>query len=98
MPSAHFPAPTAAIWLDMAALVNGGRLPEHVLPSCAVAAVVAAALPFVGLYLQRIQGPSGKRLEAWLPSSIGFAVRFEQCACKAQADAGPNAGIVALLC
>ncbi len=78
VPSAHFPAPTAAIWLDMAALVNGGRLPEHVLPSCAAAAAVAAALPFIALYLQRIQTPSAKRLEAWLPSSIGFAVRFDR--------------------
>ena len=77
VPSAHFPAPTAAIWLDMAALVNGGRLPEHVLPSCAAAAAVAAALPFVGLFLQRRQSPSAARLEAWLPSSVGFAVRVD---------------------
>jgi hypothetical protein len=76
VPSAHFPAPTAAIWLDMAALVNGGSLPEHVLPFCAVAAAVAAALPFVGFYLQRRQAAAAAtRWEAWLPSSIGFAVR-----------------------
>ena len=58
----------------MAALVNGGRLPEHVLPFCAVAALVAAALPFVGQYLQRRQAPDATRWEALLPSSIGFAV------------------------
>lgn len=53
VPGPVLPAPTAQIWLDMAKLVNGGRLPEKVGPFCAVAAAAAAALPLVQLVLGR---------------------------------------------
>ncbi|KAK9902795.1 hypothetical protein WJX75_006292 [Coccomyxa subellipsoidea] len=53
VPGPDFPAPTAEIWLDMADLVNGGELPEHVVPFCIVAAVVAACLPLAAFFLQR---------------------------------------------
>ncbi|KAF8059133.1 oligopeptide transporter [Scenedesmus sp. PABB004] len=45
VPGPVLPAPTAAIWLDMARLVNGGKLPERVAPFCVGAAALAAALP-----------------------------------------------------
>jgi len=42
VPSPSLPAPTAAIWVAMAQLANGGSLPPQVIPFCAVAAVLAA--------------------------------------------------------
>ena len=85
VPGPHFPAPTAAIWLDMAALVNGGSLPPHVLPFCGAAALCAAALPACAFLLQRAQATSMRepskhatvaaRIQHWLPSGISFAVR-----------------------
>lgn len=33
--------------------VNGGELPEHVVPFCIVAAAVAACLPLAAFFLQR---------------------------------------------
>ncbi|KXS20618.1 OPT superfamily oligopeptide transporter [Gonapodya prolifera JEL478] len=47
VPGPELGAPTAAIWLDMARIVNGGRLPESVLPWCIGAGVVGALLPVV---------------------------------------------------
>ncbi|KAK9800344.1 hypothetical protein WJX73_006522 [Symbiochloris irregularis] len=37
VPGPELPAPTAMIWLDMASLVNGGKLPKHVVPFCVMA-------------------------------------------------------------
>ena len=59
VPGPQFPAPTAMIWLDMAALVNGGRLAPHILPFCAVAALCAALLP--GLAFMLAKPNSGRR-------------------------------------
>ena len=86
VPGPEFPAPTAMIWLDMAALVNGGRLAPHILPFCVVAALCAAVLPGLAFLLQHVsqaeegsESSRGARLAAhvqhWLPSGIGFAVR-----------------------
>lgn len=33
--------------------MNGGELPEHVLPFCIVAAAMAACLPLAAFFLQR---------------------------------------------
>eukprot|EP00775_Hariotina_reticulata_P013158 gene13158-13288_t len=45
VPGPVLQAPMAQIWLDMAKLVNGGKLPDHVGPFCAAAAAIAALLP-----------------------------------------------------
>lgn len=74
------------IWLDMAALVNGGDLAPHILPFCAVSALCAAALPVFAFMLQRMGQAASERegakrarlasyVQHWLPSGIGFAVR-----------------------
>ena len=87
VPGPEFPAPTAMIWLDMAALVNGGRMAPHIVPFCAVAAVCAAALPALAFMLQRMSQPVeggaphkraelAAQIQHLLPSGIGFAVRF----------------------
>ena len=77
------PAPTAKIWLDMARLMTGGRLPEHVLGYCwggAVLGVVMALLPEVLAALESNSrlSPAAKAAVAAAtqvtPSGIGFAV------------------------
>eukprot|EP00879_Flechtneria_rotunda_P016698 GHRR01017474.1.p3 GENE.GHRR01017474.1~~GHRR01017474.1.p3 ORF type:complete len:261 (+),score=98.10 GHRR01017474.1:3219-4001(+) len=55
VPGPILPAPTAQIWLDMAKLVNGGQLPDHVAPFCAGAAAIAAALPILQHVLHRLK-------------------------------------------
>lgn len=85
VPGPEFPAPTAMIWLDMAALVNGGSVAPHIIPFCIAAAVCAAALPALAFMLQRMSQPAegaapnkraelAARIQHFLPSGIGFAV------------------------
>ena len=40
---------TAVLWLDMAELVNGGAVADHVLPTCIAAATCVALLPLAEL-------------------------------------------------
>jgi hypothetical protein len=44
VPGPEFPAPTAAIWVDMAKLVTGGEVSPTVTPFCIVAALIGASL------------------------------------------------------
>ena len=44
VPGPEFPAPTAAIWVDMAKLVTGGEVSASVTPFCIVAALIGASL------------------------------------------------------
>lgn len=87
VPGPDFPAPTAAIWLDMAELVNGGRLPPRVLPYAGAAAVIAAIIPIIrsvaAAYKARRDAAAdgvvprvdiAQILVSWLPSGIAFAV------------------------
>lgn len=66
IPSATLPAPTAAIWLDMAELMNGGSLPEKVVFFCIVLGAIAAAFPILTTFLPAT--------EDYLPSCVAFAV------------------------
>jgi hypothetical protein len=70
VPSPELPAPTARVWLDMAALVNGGSLPEHVASYCAGAAAIAALLPVMQLLLKRCQRQQ-RRLQEPRPDRRG---------------------------
>ncbi len=63
--------------------VNGGKLPEHVVPFCGVAAVLAGLIPPIALLLETLAERHGthtttRRLAglglACLPSGISFAV------------------------
>jgi OPT family oligopeptide transporter len=67
IPGPEFPAPTAVIWLDMAEVVNGGKIADNVLPTAIGAAVVAALLPLAEEF-----GPMG--LRRWLPSAMSMAI------------------------
>lgn len=73
----------AAIWLDMARLVTGHGLPEHVVGYCWAGAVVGVALALLPELLAAIESkprlrPSMQAAVAAakfvLPSGIGFAV------------------------
>ncbi|EGG20352.1 hypothetical protein DFA_07476 [Cavenderia fasciculata] len=66
IPSPDMPAPTASIWLDMALLVNGGSLADHVLPFCIVSALLVSLIPI----LEAIN----PKLEHYLPSGIALAI------------------------
>lgn len=90
VPGPDFPAPTAAIWLDMAELVNGGHLPPHVVPFAGGAALIAAVIPIVASILEWYRDKRNAALEArglpppcfdlvstaltLMPSGIAFAV------------------------
>ncbi|TNY17968.1 OPT oligopeptide transporter protein-domain-containing protein [Rhodotorula diobovata] len=89
LPSTAFPVPTAAIWLNLARLVNNGQLP----PRSQEAMLVFGAL-FVGLSALKAVGKArlaaiesdgvvGREEERarwawtrWIPSGIAFAVGF----------------------
>ena len=64
-----FPAPTAVIWLDMAELVNGGAVAQHVLPTCLIAGASVALL-------QLLQATTDESwcLRPLLPSGIALAI------------------------
>jgi len=66
IPSDALPAPTAAIWLDMAELMNGGKLPEKAAFFCIILGCIAAALPILIAFYSK--------LEDFLPSCVAFAV------------------------
>eukprot|EP00026_Physarum_polycephalum_P003986 Phypoly_transcript_04003.p1 GENE.Phypoly_transcript_04003~~Phypoly_transcript_04003.p1 ORF type:complete len:681 (+),score=94.37 Phypoly_transcript_04003:110-2152(+) len=66
IPSDTLPAPTAAIWLDMAELVNGGSLPENVVYFCIILGIIAALFPILTAIFPT--------WESFLPSCVAFAV------------------------
>ncbi|BGP56365.1 OPT super [Rhodotorula sphaerocarpa] len=91
-PSTAFPVPTAAIWLNLARLVNQGRLPprtEEAMLVFGTAFVALAALKAVGKAKLAAAGEGGSGMLAedeegisrwkwtrWIPSGIAFAVGF----------------------
>jgi len=66
IPSALLPAPTAAIWIDMAELVNGGHLPDKVSQFCLALALIAACFPILIAIFPK--------MDSYLPSCVAFAV------------------------
>ena len=66
---ADFPAPTAAIWLDMAMVVNGGTVANGVLPVCIVAAILVGFLPILDAWLS-----PANCSRRFLPSGIALAI------------------------
>jgi OPT family oligopeptide transporter len=66
IPGVELPAPTAAIWIDMAELVNGGHLPEKVGHFCLAFALIAALFPLAIAFFPK--------MESYLPSCVAFAV------------------------
>ncbi|KAF6262322.1 OPT superfamily oligopeptide transporter [Scenedesmus sp. NREL 46B-D3] len=83
VPGPELPAPMALIWLNMAKLVNGGKLPDRVGPFCAAAAAIAAALPVLQHLLQRHKQRQAQRQanndggddDAWLRLLITWRAR-----------------------
>ncbi|GAA5889667.1 hypothetical protein JCM6882_007098 [Rhodosporidiobolus microsporus] len=81
LPSTAFPVPTAAIWLNLARLVNQGELPprskEAMLIFGAVF-VVLASLKAVGKMLAERSEEENKRWNwtRWIPSGIAFSIGF----------------------
>jgi OPT family oligopeptide transporter len=68
IPGPEFPCPTAQVWLDMAQLVNGGKLATDVGPFCIVGALLAACIPvFRAVFPQ---------YAPYTPSGIAFAIGF----------------------
>ncbi|KAM9969003.1 hypothetical protein ACTFIW_000410 [Dictyostelium discoideum] len=63
-------APTAAVWLNMAKLVNGGELAHNVLPFCIVLGVLVSLIPIAEAF--------NPNLEHYLPSGIALAIGFYQ--------------------
>lgn len=71
LPNDRFPAPTAAVWLDMARLVNGGALPRMAWPFClAFGALAVAGQAFLAGGKGRVR----PAVLALVPSGVGFAV------------------------
>ena len=77
------PAPTAKIWLDMARLVTGGSLPEHVVSYCWGGAVLGVAMALLPELLATVEcrpqlSSTAKAAVSAatqvMPSGIGFAV------------------------
>jgi OPT family oligopeptide transporter len=68
VPSDQFPVPTAGVWLDMAQLVNGGTIADHVGPFCIGATLLAASVPIVNTFYPRFVPFS--------PSGIAIGVAF----------------------
>ncbi|GAA5992889.1 hypothetical protein JCM10908_001392 [Rhodotorula pacifica] len=90
-PSTAFPIPTAAIWLNLARLVNQGKLPPHTEDAMlffGTAFVALAALKAVGKVKIAKAAADGAgmisdqdrarawRWTRWIPSGIAFAVGF----------------------
>ncbi|KAJ2442030.1 OPT super [Coemansia sp. RSA 2440] len=83
IPGEQFPVPTAQVWLDMARLVNGHPLPEHVTPVAIAFAVLFVALPIGAALVGRSTsvhmkiGPwmvQKSTVQRWWPSGIAFAM------------------------
>ncbi|GAA5849113.1 hypothetical protein JCM8547_006451 [Rhodosporidiobolus lusitaniae] len=83
LPSTSFPVPTAAIWLNLARLVNNGHLPPRSKEAMLVFGplfVVLAALKAVG----KVRAGDKSRAEErrrwgwtrWIPSGIAFSIGF----------------------
>ncbi|GAA5926555.1 uncharacterized protein JCM15063_000307 [Sporobolomyces koalae] len=73
-PSTAFPVPTAAIWLNLARLVNAGELPPRT-PE----AMIVFGLVFVGLSSLKMIARAKQHewtWAKWLPSGIAFAIGF----------------------
>ncbi|GAA5957053.1 hypothetical protein JCM8115_003941 [Rhodotorula mucilaginosa] len=90
-PSTAFPVPTAAIWLNLARLVNTGKLPPHTegamlifgtafvalatLKAVGKAKIAAAAADGAGMISDGDRARAW-RWTRWIPSGIAFAVGF----------------------
>ncbi|KDN44954.1 OPT superfamily oligopeptide transporter [Tilletiaria anomala UBC 951] len=83
IPGPEFPAPTAAMWLNLARLVNHGHLPDHVGTFMIVAAALFAATGIVRTLARAKkmtemnnaqQQPRWVAFADYLPSGIAFAV------------------------
>ncbi|KAJ2500960.1 OPT super [Coemansia sp. RSA 1972] len=83
IPGEQFPVPTAQVWLDMARLVNGHPLPEHVTPVAIAFAMLFIVLPIVAALVGRSTnaymkiGPwmvQRSTVQRWWPSGIAFAM------------------------
>lgn len=77
LPSTSFPVPSAGIWLNLARLVNNGKLPPKTKEAMAIFGVVFIALASLKLLGASRSGP--RKLAAYtrfFPSGIGFAVGF----------------------
>ncbi|KDE06208.1 hypothetical protein MVLG_03488 [Microbotryum lychnidis-dioicae p1A1 Lamole] len=70
LPSTNFPVPTAAIWLNLARLVNKGQLPPQ-----SSATMIVFALVFVVLSALKVLG-RGQPWVKFIPSGIAFAIGF----------------------
>ncbi|GAA5827436.1 hypothetical protein JCM11251_003813 [Rhodosporidiobolus azoricus] len=81
LPSTSFPVPTAAIWLNLARLVNQGKLPPYSKEAMLIFGavfVVFASLKAVGKVLAE-KGEEERRKWAWtgwIPSGIAFSIGF----------------------
>jgi OPT family oligopeptide transporter len=64
VPSEVLPAPTAQVWIEMAQLMNGGKLAPNVIPFCVVFGVISAILPIL----------SHKYKTKWIPSGVAMAI------------------------
>ncbi|BGP17536.1 hypothetical protein JCM10213_004078 [Rhodosporidiobolus nylandii] len=81
LPSTSFPVPTAAIWLNLARLVNQGELPPRSTEAMLIFGsvfVVLAGLKAVGK-VRSVVSEEGRRTWAWtswIPSGIAFSIGF----------------------
>ncbi|GAA5834257.1 hypothetical protein JCM3766R1_004503 [Sporobolomyces carnicolor] len=76
-PSTAFPVPTAAIWLNLARLVNAGELPPRTKEAMVIFGLLFVALSSVKM-VARTREASGRawRWSKYLPSGIAFAIGF----------------------
>ncbi|GAA6060792.1 hypothetical protein JCM10212_005441 [Sporobolomyces blumeae] len=77
LPSTAFPVPTAAIWLNLARLVNSGELPPRSKEAMVVSGAVFAGLAAVKMIsrAREVHG-NGWRWARYIPSGIAFAIGF----------------------
>ncbi|KEI39854.1 uncharacterized protein L969DRAFT_81827 [Mixia osmundae IAM 14324] len=78
MPSPAYPIPAAAVWLNLARLVNHGHLPPHAAKAMVVAAGIFILLFVVKTY-SKTAGSKYPRLQSavrYFPSGIAFSIGF----------------------
>ncbi|GAA6021431.1 hypothetical protein JCM11491_006707 [Sporobolomyces phaffii] len=76
-PSTAFPVPTAAIWLNLARLVNAGELPPRTKDAMIIFGVAFAGLSTLKMIARaRAAAGAGWPWAKYIPSGIAFAIGF----------------------
>ncbi|KAL8284255.1 hypothetical protein RQP46_005004 [Phenoliferia psychrophenolica] len=76
LPSTSFPVPTAAIWLNLARLVNNGKLPPRSKETMALFGGAFLILAAVKIFAASGRNHRATKIARWIPSGTAFAIGF----------------------